>query len=715
VGEHHRIDRFHVVAFLPMTVGTDRLGRLFHRSRGSGPLPGDGYVAVVREESTMGYADRPSTSPPSLPADEHRWERVIGAEELLVGRVTTVTVGKRAFAVTRTEDGWGVLDNRCPHQGGPLGEGTIEKGWLRCPWHGYDYSPCNGQPPEGFSDAPEAFRVEVREDGVYAAIPVEAPRPRTVADVVVETLIAWGLTHVFGMVGHSNLGLADAFRVAEERGELTYIGIRHEGAAAFAASAYGKLTGGIAACFGIAGPGSTNLLTGLYDAKVDRAPVVALSGLVPSKVAGSGAFQDLDLTKAFADVARYQATVTAVADHAELTARAAKTAIVERDVAHLTFPDEVQHASAPEGAQVRGPQGRMGVPEVHPPTGEMDRAVAMIAETVRPLVVLGNGARGQTDEVIAFAETIGAPMVTTFKAKGLVGDDHELGCGVLGRSGTPIASWFMNEADLIVAFGASFSHHTGIADYKPIIQVDLDQQGLGRFHPVTLPLLGHVGTTARAFRDLLPTDLRCVDHRPEVAERKAIWRAEKASRRADDAGRGLNSAVVFDALSRAAPRDAVFCVDVGNNTYSFGRYFEVTGEQDVLMSGYLGSIGFALPAAMGAWAAVGSSRKVISVSGDGGLGQYAMELTTVVKYGMPICHVLLDNGELGKISKEQRAGQWEVWQTSLHNPDWTVVADSCGLRATKVEHPDDLDAAFADALDHPGPAFVHVVADALLI
>lgn len=663
----------------------------------------------------MATSETPSTTTPALPETAFDWHRIIGVDDLGVGRVTTVTVDRHVYAVTRTEDGWGVLDNRCPHQGGPLGEGSIEKGWLRCPWHGYDYSPCNGTPPGSFSDAPPAFRVEVRDGAVWAALPAPLPRVRTVADLVVDTLIAWGMTHVFGMVGHSNLGLADAMRVAEERGELTYVGIRHEGAAAFAASAYGKLTGGIAGCFGIAGPGSTNLLTGLYDAKVDRAPVLALSGLVPSKVAGSGAFQDLDLGKAFADVARYQATMIAGSDYAEIAARAAKTAIVERDVAHLAFPDEVQHQPAPEGAEVRGPEGRTGLATVHPPTTEVDRAVEMIAGTERPLVVLGAGSRGQTREVLAFAEAIGAPVVTTFKAKGLVGDDHELGCGVLGRSGTPIASWFMNESDLIIAFGASFSHHTGIADYKPIIQVDLDQQGLGRFHPVTLPLMGHVGATADVLRDRLPAALRCVDHRSEVQERKDIWREEKARRRRDDRGSGLNSALVFESLSRAAPADAVFSVDVGNNTYSFGRYLEVTGSQDVLMSGYLGSIGFALPGAMGAWAAVGDARKVISVSGDGGLGQYAMELTTLVKYRMPICHVLLDNGELGKISKEQRAGDWQVWQTSLHNPDWAVVAESCGLFTRKVTAPDQLDDALTAAIGHDGPAFVHIVTDVTMI
>ena len=168
-------------------------------------------------------------------------------------------------------------------------------------------------------------------------------------------------------------------------------------------------------------------------------------------------------------------------------------------------------------------------------------------------------------------------------------------------------------------------------------------------------------------------------------------------------------------MSRLVPDDAVLCVDVGNNAYSFGRYFEVSGSQDVLMSGYLGSIGFALPAAMGAWAAVGGSRPVVSVSGDGGFGQYAMELTTLVKYGMRITSVLLNNGELGKISKEQRAGEWQVWQTALHNPDFAAFAQLCGAAGYRVRTGDELGDALAAALAHPGPALVEVVADPLLV
>ncbi len=644
---------------------------------------------------------------------EINWHRVADLDELPEGRVKTVHVGNRSLALTHYQGAYGALDNRCPHQGGPLGEGSIEKGWLRCPWHGYDYNPLDGSPPEGFDDAPPCFRTELRSDGVYVELPPEAPRVRTVSDVMVATMVNWGVTHVFGMVGHSNLGFADAMREAERRGDLHFIGIRHEGAASFAATAFGKLTGGLAACFGIAGPGSTNLLTGLYDAKVDRAPVLALSGQVPSKVLGRGAFQDLDLPHAFSDVARFSQTVLPASDHAELMTLACKTALVERDVAHLIFPDEVQVQEAADGEQASGPRGRVGLRTIAPPASALAEAVDLVKHAARPIIVMGQGARPERADVLALAEQIGAPVVTTFKAKGAISDRHALGCGVLGRSGTPIASWFMNESDLLVVFGASFSNHTGIAEYKPTIQVDRDPMALGRFHPVTVPVQGDVGVTARALAEAVGDDVVCKDHRPEVAERWAIWRAEKESRWHDE-GDGLNALSVFGAMDRLVDDDAVLCVDVGNNTYSFGRYFEVY-DHDVLMSGYLGSIGFAFPAAMGAWAAVRGQRQVVSISGDGGFGQYAMEFTTAVKYGMNITHVLLDNAELGKISKEQRTAELAVWQTSLHNPDFAEFARLCGGFGAMVEHVGELDEALSAGLAYEGPSIVVIRTDALLV
>jgi thiamine pyrophosphate-dependent acetolactate synthase large subunit-like protein/nitrite reductase/ring-hydroxylating ferredoxin subunit len=640
------------------------------------------------------------------------WHKVAEPGALAEGRVTTVVAGHRSVALTRCDGRYGALDNHCPHQGGPLGEGSIENGLLRCPWHGYDYDPLTGSPPPPFEDAPESFPVEERADGVYVQIRPPAPHVRTVSDVMVETMVAWGVTHVFGMVGHSNLGFADAMRRQEEAGNLTFIGIRHEGAAAFAASAYGKLTDRPAACFAIAGPGSTNLLTGLYDAKVDRAPVLAISGQVPSKVLGRGAFQDLDLTGAFSDVATYSQTVLPASDHAELVTLALKHAVVERAVAHLVLPDEVQ-VQAAVGVAPSGPTGRLGDRAVAPPASSLADALERIGRARRPVVVVGHGTRFAMDDVVALAEELHAPVVTTFKAKGQVSDRHPLGCGVLGRSGTPVASWLMNEADLLIAFGASFSNHTGIAPYKDIVQVDQDPLALGRFHPVAVPVLGEGGVTARLLLERLPERPEAVDQRPDVAARWAIWRAEKARRRADDRGRGVASAAIFDAMSRLIPADAVIAADVGNNTYSFGRYFEVD-RQSVLMSGYLGSIGFGFPAAMGAWAAA-PDRPIVAVTGDGGFGQYLAEFTTAVKYGMGITHVLLDNGQLGKISKEQRAVEMDVWQTSLVNPDFAAYATSCGGLGLRVERVDQLDAALAEALAFAGPALVHVTADADLL
>ena len=343
--------------------------------------------------------------------------------------------------------------------------------------------------------------------------------------------------------------------------------------------------------------------------------MLAISGQVPSKVRGRGAFQDLDLGRAFGDVADYSATVLHGSDHAELVALACKTALVDRGVGHLVLPDEVQVLPAGDRPPAR-PEGRVADRTAPPPADALARAAAVIGGARRPVVVVGHGARFDMEDVLTLAGELGAPVLTTFKAKGQVSDRHPLGCGVLGRSGTPVASWLMNESDLLVVFGASFSNHTGIAPYKPIVQVDFDPMALGRFHPVTVPVLGHVGVTAALLRAALGPAPDRVDQRVDVAERWALWRAEKRRRLADDRGRGVSAAAVFDAMSRLVPADAVVAVDVGNNAYSFGRYFECD-RQSVLMSGYLGSIGFGFPAAMGAWAAA-PDRPVVAVTGDGG-------------------------------------------------------------------------------------------------
>src|SRR4051794_22769292 len=328
-----------------------------------------------------------------------RWHRVEPAEVPDEGRVGSAVIDGRPVALTRCGGRLGALENRCPHQGGPVGEGSIENGWLRCPWHGYDYDPLTGRPPEGFTDAVAAYEVEEREDGAFVRLPAKRVTVRTVGDVVVETLVAHGVETVFGMVGHSNLGLAEAMRKAEERGELRYVGIRHEGAAAFAASAYGKLTGRPAACFAIAGPGSTNLLTGLYDAKLDGSPVIALSGQVPSSVVGRGAFQDVDLQAVFRDVSAWNATVNAGSDHGELAALAVKHAVDSRGVAHLVFPDEVQVLASERGPAL--PTGRSSVRRVRPDEQVLADAARAVRGASRPVIIAGEGARNARTELLA--------------------------------------------------------------------------------------------------------------------------------------------------------------------------------------------------------------------------------------------------------------------------------------------------------------------------
>ncbi len=647
------------------------------------------------------------------------WVKALELDELPEGRVKPVTCARRTLCMTHHEGEYGALDNRCPHQGGPLGEGTIEQGLLRCPWHGWDYDPLTGKAPE-FDDGVDAFPVEVRDDGVYVAITPTAEHERTVSDLVVQTLINWGVRAVWGMVGHSNLGLADAIRRQVEAGELRYVGIRHEGAAAFAASAYGKLTGRPAACFAIAGPGATNLLTGLWDANVDRSPVVALTGQVDTQVLGVGAFQEVDLRAAFGQVAQWGQTVLSTSRHAELASLAVKSAILNRGVSHLIFPDEVQTVRVDESLRSGTPAGRLPERSIAPPAEALAAAVELIAAAQRPLIIVGHGARFELGSITELAEQLACPIVTTFKAKGVISDAHPLAGGVLGRSGTPVASWLMNEADALIVFGASFSNHTGITSKRPTVQIDYDPMTLGKFHAVDVPILGEIGVTAQLLSDALDGATNTVDQRADVAARWALWRREKDRRRGEGRGRGIASAVVFESMSRLVPDDAIIAVDVGNNTYSFGRYFECR-QQAILMSGYLGSIGFGYPAAMGAWMATQeedprfSGRHVVAVTGDGGFAQYLAEITTAVKYGMRITHVLLNNSELGKISKEQRAGNWDVWETGLRNPNFAEYAELCGALGIRVSSADELEPALSRALAHDGPSLVEVMTDVELV
>ncbi len=590
----------------------------------------------------------------------------------------------------------------------------------KCTICNYNYD--EDKEAELFNDLPDGWMCPICNAGKSIFIVEQTttntePIEQTISDLVIETMINWGVTTVFGMVGHSNLGLAEAIRKQCKNGRLTYYGIRHEGAAAFAASAYGKLTGKPAACLTIAGPGATNLMTGLWDAKMDRAPLLALTGQVDIQYLGPGAFQEIDLSSAFDAVAGFSQTVLETSNHSELMALALKHAIGKRDVAHLIFPNSVQTINLPEKAHVVSPEGRLAATDIAPSEDSVKKATRLIRKASAPVIILGNGSKEAVNDIVSFAETLNIPMMTTFRAKGFIPDSHPLACGVLGLSGTPISSHYMNESDLLIVLGASFARHTGILTEKATIQVDFDTAALGKFHSISCPVWGEIKTTldqlSRQLSDMPGTPDAKPDPRNTLKKHWQNWRDEKTKRSQLSNDKGLSSAAVFKALSEYAPPDAVISVDVGNSTYSFGRYFECKNQR-VLMSGYLGSIGYGYPSAIGAFAAE-PSRPNLVITGDGGFVQYMGELLTAVKYKMPIKHILLNNSELGKISNEQRHEGIPVWSTELHNPDFSAYAENCGALGLKAIDEASLRNGLKDLFEHNGPGCLEIITDPALV
>lgn len=660
------------------------------------------YAAFKDDEAlTISAANRASR------VSKTEWLKVAELNELKEGSTKPLYINSQPILLSLLNGKYGAVEGVCSHQGGPLIDSKIENGNIHCPWHGHAFNPLTGK-AIGKDDDLHTFEVKKREDGIYLEVKSQQTASWTISHVMVETMVNWGIRHVFGMVGHSNLGLAEAIRVQEQKKKITYIGIRHEGAAAFACSGYAKVSGKPAACFTIAGPGATNLITGLWDAKMDRVPVLALTGQIDTQFLGPGSFQEIDLHSAFEGVTAFSKVVLEDSNFAELMSLAIKNAIVQREVAHLIFPDEVQKLDAGDAGPAY-PLGRLSDTDITPSEESLSLALYRIQRAKRPVIIAGFGARTGMGKVIAFAEKLNAPVLTTFKAKGQISDYHHLGCGVLGRSGTLVSSWFMNQSDLLIVFGASFSQHTGIDRSKPIIQVDYDRMALGKFHAVDTPVWGDIGITAALFTEKLGKNFKGTDFRSEINEKKEQWQQEIKRRMLLKGDRGLNSAFIFKVLSTLAPENAIFCLDVGNNAYSFGRYFKCKNQR-VILSGYLGSIGFSFPAAIGAYMAQ-NEQPVISVSGDGGFAQYMGEFNTAVRYKMKITHVLLNNNELGKISKEQKSEKYTVWQTELSNPNFAEYAKECGGKGIRVEKNNELEGALKAAFAYNGPSIVEIISD----
>ncbi len=551
----------------------------------------------------------------------------------------------------------------------------------------------------------------VKDTAASSAVQADSSGLKTASDVLAQTMANWGVRWVLGMVGHSNLGMAEAIRRCVDAGKMRYIGIRHEGAAAFACSAYGKLTAKPAACITIAGPGATNLITGLADAHLDRAPVIALTGQVPSKDMGLYAFQEIDLLSAFKEVAVSRQILQSGSDFGELMTTACRSAIANGDVSQIALPDDMQVLDA-NGSLPSKPDGALFSPPVLPPDSEISKAASMICAASRPVIIMGNGCRAAIGWVMELAEKLNCPVMTTYRAKGFVADSHPLACGVVGRSGTPVSAKFMSESDLIIGLGMGFSRHSEISKNKKILQIDRDPRAIGRLRRVDFGLVGDMAASLEKIVGQIYY-AQSINMRGEIAAQWAAWREEKSRRAAKSLPGAISQAAVCAALSKYVEPTAIVSVDVGNVAYAFGRYFECKNQR-MLLSWYLGSIGVGLPAAMGAWCATREpgqyeGRQVVAVVGDGGIGQYLAEWTTVVKNNMDIKCVVFNNSELAKISLEQQKAKMDVWQTSLLNPSFAEFSKLCGGEGVRIDNPEKLDGQLSEALKKDGPVMIEIM------
>lgn len=560
----------------------------------------------------------------------------------------------------------------------------------------------------------DMFKCIEAEPAKEAPAPKDSGKPvepkRTASDVLARTMANWGVRWVLGMVGHSNLGMAEAVRRCSEEGMMRYIGVRHEGAAAFACSAYGKLTGKPAACISIAGPGATNMLTGLADAHLDHSPVIALTGQVPSRDMGIYAFQEIDLISAFKPVSGCQQILQSGSDFGELMGLACRNAIACGDVSQVLLPDDVQTIEAGSAA-ASTPDGSIFASAVRPSYSDVAAAADMVNSAKRPVIIIGNGCCGAIEWVLELAEKLSCPIMTTYRAKGFVGDSYPLSCGVVGRSGTPVSAKFMSECDLIIGLGMGFSRHSEISKGKKILQIDRDPRAIGRLRKVDLGVVGDIAASLEKIIEKISC-VRSSNIRSEIAAEWALWRAEKSRRAAKSSQGSISQAAVCAALSRYVDATAIVSVDVGNVAYSFGRYFECKNQR-MLLSWYLGSIGVGLPAAIGAWCATKEpgqyeGRQVVAVVGDGGIGQYLADWTTIVKNNMDIKCVAFNNSELAKISLEQQKAKMQVWQTSLLNPSFSEFSKLCGGNGVRIDSPEKLDEQLAKALRMSGPTMVEI-------
>ncbi|MFJ5021969.1 thiamine pyrophosphate-dependent enzyme [Streptomyces goshikiensis] len=541
---------------------------------------------------------------------------------------------------------------------------------------------------------------------------------RTVARVIIDALKDLGVRHVFGVVGDALNPLTDAIRTTEE---LTWVGCRHEEAAAFAAGAQSQLSGTLGVCMGTVGPGSVHLLNGLYDAAKSRTPVLAICGQVPLAEIGSDYFQEVDNDLLFRDVSVYRATVTSPEQMPQMLESAVRAAVTQGGVAVLTVPGDLGDQELPDDRPARFALERA---VTRPDGPALAEAAELLNAASRVTLLVGRGARDARTEVLRAAELLSAPMVLTLKAKEGFEDDNPFQVGQTGLIGNPAASHALDHGDTLLMLGTDFPYRDWYPKDCKVVQIDTREEHLGRRVPVDVGLAGDVGATLRALLPLLKeSEAPDRAHLDDARERFVKW--EEGQRRLADPGHEhrwtgklraaldnrdheIRPEALAAAVDAYAAEDAVFTSDTGMATVWLSRFVTMRGSRRLIGSYNLGSMANAMPQALGAqfWA---PDRQIVAFCGDGGLGMLLGDLMTLATYRLPVKLVVFDNRRLGMVKLEQEQAGLPEFGTELDNPDFAAVATALGLTGIRVTDPADLHDSVRRAFDTPGPVLLDVL------
>jgi len=537
---------------------------------------------------------------------------------------------------------------------------------------------------------------------------------QTAADVMVGALKDWGVKVIFGLPGDGINGIMESLR--KEKDAIQFIQVRHEETAAFMACGYAKFTGQLGVCLATSGPGGIHLLNGLYDAKLDGAPVLAITGMPYHDLIGTYTQQDVALDKLFMDVAAYNERVMGPAHVRNITDLACRSALSAHGVAHITFPVDLQDLEVKDTTKRNVPghsSDAWARPAGQPAEQDLAAAAAILNAASKVVILAGRGALGASNELQEIAAKLKAPIVKALLGKASVPDDNPYAIGGIGLLGSLPAQQAMQECDTLLLVGTSFPYIEFLPEpgQARAVQIDIDATRIGLRYPVDV---GLVGSSERTLRQLIErvqpkTDTSFLD---QAQSRMTEW-WELMEERGTRPEKPMKPQVAAWELGKRLESDAVVACDSGTITTWWARQIPVREGQMHSVSGTLASMACGLPYAMAAQVAY-PGRQCVAFVGDGGLSMLMAELATCVKYQLPVKVIVVKNDTLGQIKWEQIAflGNPE-YGVDLQSIDFVKVAEACGLPGIRIEEQANCGAQLDDALSRSGPVLVEAVVDGL--